>query len=99
MYNVLYMSDRRRRNLSISEARNRLTSMPEQLKRRPGTVAVTRNGEPVLAILPWELYESLGETVEVMSDPALMRQLRKAIADIKGRRVASWSKVRRELGL
>lgn len=88
-----------RKDLSISEARNQLTSMPERLDREPATVAVTRNGKPVLAIMPWDLYESLEETIEIMSDPGLLRQVRKGIADLKAGRVADWSKVKRELGL
>ena len=87
------------KDLSISEARNQLTSMPENLVKEPGAVAVTRNGKPVLAILPWDLYESLEETVEIMSDPLLMKQVRKGISDIKAKRLIPWSKVRRELGL
>lgn len=87
------------KDLSITEARNRLTSMPESLGKEPGTVAVTRNGKPVLAILPWDLYESLEETIEIMSDPRLMKQVRAGIADIKARRLVSWSKVKREIGL
>ena len=87
------------KDLSITEARNRLTSMPESLEKEPRTVAVTRNGKPVLAILPWDLYESLEETIEIIGDPRLMKQVRDSIADIKAKRLVPWSKVKRELGL
>ena len=87
------------KDLSISEARNQLTSMPESLEKEPGAVAVTRNGKPVLAILPWDLYESLEETIEIMSDPRLMKQVRDSLADVKARRLVPWNKVKRELGL
>lgn len=87
------------KDLSITEARNRLTSMPESLEKAPGAVAVTRNGKPVLAILPWELYESLEEIVAIMGDPALLKQVRRGIKDIKARRLVPWSKVKRKVGL
>jgi len=85
------------KDLPITEARNLLTSMPESLEREPGAVTVTRNGKPVLAILPWDLYESLEETIDIMSDPALMKQVRESIADYKAKRLVPWNKVRREL--
>lgn len=87
------------KDLPITEARNQLTSMPESLEKEPGAIAVTRNGKPVLAILPWELYESLEETIDIMSDPALMREARRGIADIKSKRLIPWSKIKRELEL
>jgi len=87
------------KDLSISEARNQLTSMPENLEKQPGAIAVTRNGKPVLAILPWDLYESLEETIEIMSDKKLMKQLRDGFSDIKAKRLVSWNTVKRELGL
>ena len=42
-------------------ARNQLTSLPEQFAREPEpeAVEVTRRGTPVLAILPWDLYETI----------------------------------------
>jgi prevent-host-death family protein len=87
------------KDLPITEARNQLTSMPESLEKEPGAIAVTRNGKPVLAILPWELYESLEETIDIMSDPALMREARRGIADFKAKRLIPWSKIKRELEL
>ena len=87
------------KDLPITEARNQLTSMPENLEKEPGAIAVTRNGKPVLAILPWELYESLEETIDIMSDPALMKQVRQGVADIKAKRLIPWTKVKREMEL
>ncbi len=45
--------------LSISQACSRLTSLANQLKKDNDTVEVTSHGKPVLAILPWNLYQTL----------------------------------------
>lgn len=55
-------------NIPISEARNQMTSLPEILTAESGAVAITRRGKPVLAIMPWELYESIIETLEIEHD-------------------------------
>ena len=49
--------------LTISEARKGLLDLPEKLARTSErAVTITRRGQPVLAILPWEFYESIVET-------------------------------------
>lgn len=83
--------------LTISEAREQLTSLPEELERQPGAVAVTRRGKPVLAVLPWDAYESLIETVEIMGDERLMSDLRQAIQEVSAGEAIDWEAALKEL--
>ncbi len=87
------------RELSMTEARNALTTLPEKLAEESDTVAVTRRGRPVLAVMPWELYESLVETLEVLGDSDLMDALRRGLAEAEEGAVVPWGEVRGELGL
>ena len=68
-------------SISIIKARGRLTSLPEELERAPGAIAVTRRGAPVLAILPWDLYESIVETLEILGDEEELAALRQGIKE------------------
>ena len=88
-----------RKELPITEARHGLTSLPERLAEDPSTVAITRRGKPVLAVMPWDLYESITETLEIMGDDELMAALRQGIKEIEAGKGVSWEKVKRELGL
>jgi len=85
--------------MSISEARQELTSLPDQLEKDQQTIAVTRRGRPVLAVLPWELYESLVETLEILGDEKLMRALQAALSEVERGEVEPWEEVKRELRL
>src|SRR5437667_9410276 len=59
--------------LTISEARKALLDLPEKLARTPErAVTITRRGRPVLAILPWEPYESIIGTLEILGDRGLI---------------------------
>ncbi len=65
--------------LSISEAQREITRLPEQFEEEPEAVTVTRYGKPVMAILPYNTYkslletiDSLLETIEVLQDEELM---------------------------
>ncbi len=85
--------------LPMVEARNRLSNLPEEFAQSPemGAVAITRRGKPVLAVMSWELYESLIETMEIMSDPELMATLRKSIREIEEGKGIPWEIAREEL--
>ncbi len=83
---------------SISEIREQITRLPEYFEQEPEAVTVTRHGKPIMAILPWELYESIMETLEVLGDDELMAAFRRGVQDIEAGRVESWEDVKKELG-
>lgn len=83
---------------SISEIREEITRLPERFDQEPEVVTVTRDGKPVMAILPWALYESIMETLEVMSDAELMVSFREGVKDIEEGRVQPLDEVLKELG-
>ncbi len=83
---------------SISEIREQITRLPEQFERNPEVVTVTQHGKPIMAILPWGLYESIMETLEVMSDPELMEAFREGVKDMEEGRVRPLDEVLKELG-
>ena len=82
--------------MPIGEARSKLTRLPRELHNRD-TVTVTSKGKPVLAVVPWELFESIVETLEIMGDKDLMPVLRDSIAQVKKGNAIPWEKVRKEL--
>jgi antitoxin YefM len=83
---------------SISEIREEITRLPEQFEQEPGAVMVTRHGKPLMAILPWELYESIMETLEIMGDAELMAAFRHGVKDIEEGRVKPLDDVLKKLG-
>lgn len=84
---------------SISEIREEITHLPEHFDKEPEAIAVTRHGKPVMAILPWELYESIIETLEVMSDPELMAAFRQGVQELNEGKGRPWEEVKKDLGL
>lgn len=87
------------REIPIAKARDELTTLPERLTENSETLAVTRRGKPVLAVMPWELYESIIETLEIMGDQQLMASLRLAIEEVAEGKTIPWEQVKRELNL
>ncbi len=83
---------------SISEIREQITRLPERFDREPEAIAVTRHGKPVMAILPWELYESIIETLEVLGDPELMAAFREGVKEMEEGKGELLDDVLKELG-
>lgn len=86
------------RSLSMTDARDQLTRLPDELAQSHETLTITRHGKPVLALLPWELYEALLETLDVMGDPEMMAALRRSEEDIAAGRVKPLDQALDELG-
>ena len=87
------------KDIPITEAREVLTSLPERLAKEHEAVAVTRRGKPVLALMPWDLYESLVETLEIMGDEALMASLRRSIKKVNKNKAIRWDRAKKKIGL
>jgi len=84
------------REIPMAKVRDELTSLPEQLAENLATVAVTRRGKPVLAVMPWKLYESVVETLEIMGDEEFIASLRQSIQEAAEGKTIPWEQVKRE---
>ncbi len=84
--------------IPITEARNKFMKLPDQADKHQ-ILVVTRRNKEVMALMSWELYEGLLETIEVLSDPELMNHLKKGIDDVKAGKTHSLSEAYERLGL
>ena len=66
------------RTLPISEVKARLPELVTGVEDREEEVVVTRNGKPAAVLVNYAEYERLKETLDVLSDPAMMRQIRES---------------------
>jgi len=86
--------------MSINEAGKDLDALPGKLKAGHGEpVALTKGGKPVLAVLSWEHYQSMLETMEVLADKELCAAIRRSIDDAREGRMVSSEDVAAKLGL
>src|SRR5262249_128702 len=64
--------------LPISEVKARLPELVTGVEEREEEIVVTRKGKPAAVLVNYAEYERLKETLDVLSDPALMRQIRRS---------------------
>jgi PHD/YefM family antitoxin component YafN of YafNO toxin-antitoxin module len=84
------------KEMSISETRTRLTVLHKDMKQED-TIAITNRGKKVLALMPWGVYESIAETLEILADPELYQLLRQSIKEAEEGKLIPFDEVAKEL--
>jgi len=62
--------------LPISTVKARLPELVTGVAEREEEIVVTRNGKPTAVLVNYDEYERLKETLDVLSDADLMKQIR-----------------------
>ncbi len=68
--------------LPLSDVRSTLSSIVERVEGTHERVTITRNGRPAAVLISPEDLEGLEETLDVLSDPVAMKQLREGEAAV-----------------
>ena len=63
------------KTMPISEVKTRLPELVTGVEEREEEVIVTRNGKPAAVLVNYDEYERLKDTLDVLSDPVLMKQI------------------------
>ena len=63
------------KTLSLSEVKARLPELVAGVQEREEEVVVTKNGRPAAILINVDEYTRLKETLDVLSDPVLMKQI------------------------
>jgi len=76
--------------LPLAEIKARLSEIVDGVEQRHDRVLLTRNGRPAAVILSPADLESLEETIDLLSNPRAMREIRKAESEIdRGRSISA----------
>jgi prevent-host-death family protein len=68
------------KTLSLSEVKTRLPELVAGVQEREEEVVVTKNGRPAAVLINVDEYVRLKETLDVLSDPDLMKQVSRSKA-------------------
>ncbi len=79
-------------HLSLADVKNRLSEVVDKLEREHGRVVVTKHGQPAAVMLNVDDLESLEETLEILSNPALQKAVREGDADLAAGRTERLTK-------
>jgi antitoxin YefM len=77
----------------ISEARQELPELIEKVRKLHNRYFVTKRGKVEAVIISAEEFESWGETLDILSNQAEMKALKRAVGNIKKGKVKSFKDV------
>ncbi|MDO8649144.1 MAG: type II toxin-antitoxin system Phd/YefM family antitoxin [Candidatus Peregrinibacteria bacterium] len=84
------------KTISATKARKEFFKVLEFASKPGSSVTITLEGHTPLVIMSQQDFEGWQETLEIMSDPQLMKDIRAAM---KEKKTIPWSVVKKELGL
>ncbi|MEK7079311.1 MAG: type II toxin-antitoxin system Phd/YefM family antitoxin [Patescibacteria group bacterium] len=85
--------------LSITQARNELPQLVNSAKKKLSEYIITVNGSPAAVLISATEYESWKETNEILSNPGLMKAIKKGEEDIKKGNYVTFEKLKKDLNL
>ena len=65
----------------LATVKNHLSEVVDQVEREHGRVVITKHGRPAAVLMSVEDLASLEESLEILSDRALLRDLREAAVE------------------
>ena len=87
------------KTLSITQAREELTSLVDKAKTKLDEFIITVNGTPAAVLMSAEEFDSLKETLDIMSDPQLMKAIEEGEREIKEGKGEDWDVAKIQIGL
>ncbi len=84
--------------MSLKELRPALPRVIAKIDKKLDRYIVTKRGKPMVVMLSIEDYESLMDTLDLLTDPQAMADLRKGEEDIRKGRTRSWTEIKASLG-
>ena len=70
------------KQMSISETRKKITSLENDLS-YDDTISITNHGKEVFALIRWDTYESIAETLEIISDETSFADFKTGLRQMK----------------
>ena len=77
--------------LSLSEAKMKLSALVEAVVSTDEEITITKNGRPVAVLISPDEFESWKETITVMSDSALRKEIKGGLESLRRKKAKLYS--------
>lgn len=83
--------------ITLKDLRPDLPRVVEQIDKKWERYIVTKRGKPSVVILSVQDYESLMETLDILTYPASVKSLKRGEEDLRKGRTRSWQEIKKRL--
>ncbi|MBF0569450.1 MAG: type II toxin-antitoxin system Phd/YefM family antitoxin [Candidatus Omnitrophica bacterium] len=84
--------------IPLTELRPRLPDVMDRVSKYMDRFVITRHGRPEAVLMSQDDYESIMETIEILSNPGIVREIREGIKEAKAGKGIPWEKAKKDLG-
>jgi len=85
------------KTVPVRELRNDLARLLDEVADRREHFVVTRRGRPAAALVPFDEYEALEETAEILSDPDALAAIEAGLGELERGEDLTLDELRQEL--
>lgn len=85
--------------ISITNGRRNLFKIAEEVQLPNTFYKLTVDGSPKIVMMSHDEFQSIMETLEILSDPKIMNDLKKSEEDFKKGNYVSLEEIKRDLGI
>jgi len=89
---------RAKTTIPITEARKRIFDIAEEIQKPGVYYTLTEKGRPKAVFMSYDEFDSLMETLEILSDPEVMKRIEQAEKEYKRGEYVTWEELKSELG-
>ena len=86
-----------KKTITITEGRKELFKIADEVQKPDTQYVFTIEGKPGVVLMSADEYDSLMETMEILSNPEIMKDIRQAEEDYRAGRYSTWEEVKKEL--
>ena len=87
------------KSITLKNLRPKLPNVMKEIDAKMDRFVITKRGRPIALMMSIDDYESLLETIDILSDSKLMKRIKKAKEDVKKGMLKSLERIEREMGL
>lgn len=85
------------KNITITKARKELFKIAEQVQKPNNYYTLSVEGEPKVVMMSYDEFDSMKETIEILSDPTIMANIKKAEEEYERGEYITWEEMKKEL--
>jgi antitoxin YefM len=84
--------------ISISEARKRIFEIAQEVQKPDNYYTLTEKGRPKAVLMSAQQFSSIMETIEILSDPKILENIKTAEEEFKAGGYIDWEVLKKEIG-
>ena len=87
------------RTITLKELRPRLPKVINDVDTKMDRFVITKHGKPAAMMISIEDYESIMETLDILSNAGMSKRIKQAEAEMETGKVKAFDEIEKEMGL